>query len=232
MINTDPSSEPAAPDAGADALDISESFGMIFGTPLTLHFWPESDTVNAALRDLILSRESATEGLSASNVGGWHSPPDFFSWDAECVRVIEDRVKRLFIATSRAAVPEKKGAPLADYWIEGWANISRDGCYNRPHDHASAIWSGTYYVSTGEPEGDQRLNGMLELINPCYGLNLTDLTGKSSKQECLVEPHPGVMVMFPSWLLHQVHPFHGNGTRISIAFNVSMPQAPPPDWAK
>ncbi len=36
----------------------------------------------------------------------------------------------------------------------------------------------------------------------------------------LVDPLPGLMVMFPSWLKHMVHPFSGNGERISISFNV------------
>jgi hypothetical protein len=38
----------------------------------------------------------------------------------------------------------------------------------------------------------------------------------------LVEPMPGLMVMFPSWLKHMVHPFQGLGERISISFNVTV----------
>jgi hypothetical protein len=38
----------------------------------------------------------------------------------------------------------------------------------------------------------------------------------------LVEPMPGLMVMFPSWLKHMVHPFHGSGERISISFNITV----------
>ena len=29
---------------------------------------------------------------------------------------------------------------------------------------------------------------------------------------------PGQLVMFPSWFLHDVKPFEGEGTRITIAF--------------
>ena len=30
------------------------------------------------------------------------------------------------------------------------------------------------------------------------------------------------MVMFPSWLLHGVRPYQGEGERISIAFNIAL----------
>jgi hypothetical protein len=30
---------------------------------------------------------------------------------------------------------------------------------------------------------------------------------------------PGQLVLFPSWVLHDVKPFEGEGTRITIAFN-------------
>ena len=230
MTTTDPSPKPAASNASADTLDISKSYGLIFGTPLTVYVWPESDAVNAELRELILSKEATSEGLSRSNVGGWHSTPDFFAWDAECVRVVEDRVKRLFIATSHATAPDRKGVHLADCWIEGWANINRDGSYNTLHNHSTAIWSGVYYVTTGEPEGDNRLSGVLEIIDPCYALKVTDLYGKIINRQCLVRPQPGIMAIFPSWLAHQVHPFRGKNERISISFNVYMPQGIEPHW--
>jgi hypothetical protein len=34
--------------------------------------------------------------------------------------------------------------------------------------------------------------------------------------------------MFPSWLQHAVRPFHGSGTRISIAINLIAARKPEP----
>ena len=53
---------------------------------------------------------------------------------------------------------------------------------------------------------------------PQLQASLLELSGK----RCLIEPIPGAMVVFPSWLNHQVHPFRGAGARISIAFNVQI----------
>ena len=35
-------------------------------------------------------------------------------------------------------------------------------------------------------------------------------------------PRPGLIMLFPSWLQHQVRPYWGQGERISIAFNLSQ----------
>ncbi len=220
MTTVDPSPESAEATAGADALDISQSIGPIFATPLTVHFWPESDAINAELRDLILAKEAAGTGLVRSNVGSWHSKTDLFAWDAECVRVLENRVRRLFLAVNNATMGQLKGKGPSNYRIEGWANVNRDRSYNTPHNHSNAIWSGTYYVAPGEPQGGNKFNGMLEFLDPRYGFKLTNTEGKSVDDHCLVKPLPGIMVMFPGWLVHQVHPFHGDGERISIAFNI------------
>jgi predicted 2-oxoglutarate/Fe(II)-dependent dioxygenase YbiX len=33
---------------------------------------------------------------------------------------------------------------------------------------------------------------------------------------------PGQLVLFPSWLLHHVTPFAGEGERITVAFNCAL----------
>ena len=37
-----------------------------------------------------------------------------------------------------------------------------------------------------------------------------------------ISPRAGRLVMFPSWVLHQVRPYRGAAQRISIAFNLSL----------
>jgi len=38
----------------------------------------------------------------------------------------------------------------------------------------------------------------------------------------IIRPKPGLLFLFPSWLMHQVRPYLGTGLRISIAFNLSL----------
>jgi len=37
-----------------------------------------------------------------------------------------------------------------------------------------------------------------------------------------LQPEAGMLVIFPSWLQHFVHPFHGKSRRVSIAFNTNI----------
>jgi uncharacterized protein (TIGR02466 family) len=64
--------------------------------------------------------------------------------------------------------------------------------------------------------------GRLELIDPRAGAHMLQLERNAFEGRYLVEPMPGLMVMFPSWLKHMVHPFHGSGERISISFNITV----------
>jgi uncharacterized protein (TIGR02466 family) len=45
------------------------------------------------------------------------------------------------------------------------------------------------------------------------------LTGGATER---IRPKAGRLVMFPSWMIHQVRPYRGTAERISIAFNLSL----------
>jgi hypothetical protein len=51
-------------------------------------------------------------------------------------------------------------------------------------------------------------------------LRLKDPSGNAQSNEISYRPKSGAIVIFPSWLQHAVRPFHGEGTRISVAINL------------
>ena len=217
-------SSPQSPEAGhgPGKLDLTKSFALLFGTPVAVHPWSDSEAVNAELAKLVLAKEAEEGGVQLSNVGGWHSKPDFFSWDADCVRTVRDRIVGMVMEMTRITMAEIIGHRNIDFALKGWANVNRDRSYNLVHNHPNHVWSGTYYVATGVPDTDDRFNGRLELLDPRNGVGLFGIGGHSTGTRSLVDPQPGTTVVFPSWLNHQVHPFHGTGARISIAFNVQI----------
>ena len=217
-------SPPNSPQAGPgpERLDLSKSLAMMFATPIAVHQWPDSEAINAELAELVLAKEGEEGGVQLSNVGGWHSNPDFFSWDAACIRTIGDRIVRMVAEMTRVTMAQQIAGRNFNFALKGWANVNRDGSYNLVHNHPNHVWSGTYYVATGEPAADDKFNGRLELLDPRNGVGLFGIGGHSMGTRCLIEPKAGGMVVFPSWLNHQVHPFRGTGARISIAFNVQI----------
>lgn len=93
-----------------------------------------------------------------------------------------------------------------------WANVLRNGGYNRVHNHPGAVWSAVYYVATGEPFPEPHGNGNIEFMDPRPG----NIHG--GKQ--IFTPEEGQLLIFPAWRYHYVNPFYGKGERISIAWNM------------
>jgi hypothetical protein len=46
-------------------------------------------------------------------------------------------------------------------------------------------------------------------------------TAPALPAEHFVKPEPGVLVLFPSYVWHGTTPFHGEGVRLTAAFDVS-----------
>jgi uncharacterized protein (TIGR02466 family) len=198
-----------------------EHVTLAFGTPLSTYLWPDSETLNAALSYLILEKEKADQGVQLSNVGGWHSRPDLFLWSSDCVRKLKDRVTSSTQDMTWLVVTGGKPRKV-NLQMECWANVSRRGNYNSVHDHPNSTWSGVYYVSAGQADTDDPANGRLELIDPRVGVSLFGREEGLLGGRYFIQPVPGLMVIFPSWLRHMVHPFFGSGERISISFNVRV----------
>jgi uncharacterized protein (TIGR02466 family) len=211
----------------AEGLSLAGHLMMAFPTPLVSYPWPDSEQLNRDLAAVILDAERKDRGINRSNVGGWHSTTDFFDWQEPAIKALRERVKEMTMAITRAIAIAKDGPRTFNYRIDGWANVSRHGHYNSVHNHPNCLWSGTYYVSTGSPDPETPVNGRLELVDPRAGVNMVHLADTLLQTRYVIDPTPGLMVLFPSWLNHFVHPFFGAGERISIAFNIITVEAKP-----
>ncbi|MES1172898.1 MAG: TIGR02466 family protein [Myxococcales bacterium] len=99
-----------------------------------------------------------------------------------------------------------------------WVNIMSGGAAHPFHAHPSAVLSGTFYVAT--PAG----SSPLELEDPRF----ENFAGSppqravcrpANSRRVAYEARAGELILFESWLRHQVPPQAGNEQRISISFN-------------
>lgn len=206
-------------------LSLEKNLMMAFATPIVSYPWPDSDDLNRELAKIILAAEKKEDGITRSNVGGWHSATDFFEWKEPSIKALGERIRQMTMAITRATAIAKDGARTFNYRFDGWANVSRNGNYNSAHNHPNCVWSGVYYVQTGTAEPDTQFNGRLELLDPRAGANMLYIADTLLTARYLITPTPGLMILFPSWLGHLVHPFFGKGERISIAFNIMTSEA-------
>jgi hypothetical protein len=79
-----------------------------------------------------------------------------------------------------------------------------------------------YYVNAGSDSPDQPLSGVLEFLDPRAGVEAVTTPGDPYGEPFRVRPQAGLLVIFPSWLYHWVHPYGGQTPRIAVSFNATL----------
>jgi uncharacterized protein (TIGR02466 family) len=94
-----------------------------------------------------------------------------------------------------------------------WVNLLRGSGQHSGHIHPHSILSGTLYVEV--PKG----SGAIRFEDPRLPL----MMAAPPRQDTFVtvEPRPGLLLLWESWLRHEVLPGAGKGERLSISFNLA-----------
>ncbi len=202
----------------------NQHIALAFATLVGRFQFPETENVNASLLRLLLDRESAIPTNNYANVGGWHSNGDLLDWPGPEIATLRSWISGALTQMVQATgqLPEVQGRaapPRGGFQLSAWGNVSRRGNYHRMHNHPSSAWSGVYYV-TGVSSSDS-MGGVLEFYDPRPFTEMVDVPGSPYGQRIHIRPIPGLMVLFPSWLYHFVHPCSTDKERVSIAFNAA-----------
>ena len=99
-----------------------------------------------------------------------------------------------------------------------WVNLLRGSGHHSGHIHPHSILSGTFYVEV--PMG----SGVIRFEDPRLPLMMAAPPRRKDASEQLqpfisVEPRAGLLLLWESWLRHEVMPGDGKGERLSISFN-------------
>jgi len=197
-------------------LDVTSAFPTFIGSVRT----PDAKAMNHALHDLILAEEADYRSLGRSNIGGWHSRPDFLHRSDPTVAALTSWITGALIRMIRETAGQD--AFKGTLSISAWATICRAGAYHAPHSHPDSAWSGVYYVDAGTDSPDRPLSGILEFLDPRAGVEAVSAPGDPYGDPLRVRPQAGLLVLFPSWLYHWVHPYVGETPRIAVSFNATV----------
>ncbi|MEO8619035.1 MAG: TIGR02466 family protein [Sphingomicrobium sp.] len=99
-----------------------------------------------------------------------------------------------------------------------WVNLLKSGGHHSGHIHPHSILSGTLYVDV--PAG----SGAIRFEDPRLPLMMAaPVRSEDAPAEFRtfvdVAPEPGLLLLWESWLRHEVRPGTGKGERLSISFN-------------
>jgi uncharacterized protein (TIGR02466 family) len=105
---------------------------------------------------------------------------------------------------------------------KAWINLNTCNFTLRPHLHIDSVFSGVYYVSCTEN------NSKLTFINPVTAhpyvitQEMVETYNKFNSALWSFQPKNGMLIMFPSWLVHCIENTENIEDRISIAFNIGL----------
>ena len=164
------------------------------------------------LSQIIFEWSQKDKGVQKTNVNGWHSTSDM-----QTKQEYQQLCKELY--DMQVDIYKEEFIDRQPVLGNMWANINPPGAYNKLHCHPNSLFSSVYYVKS-EPN-----SGRLKIHEPRPGKQLILPSLKKEKlpqdlwDSVYLEPVVGRVVMFPSWLWHEVEPNKSNDLRISISFN-------------
>ena len=144
--------------------------------------------------------------------GSWQSGPDLHHREQlvdliSCIRSTAQTILR-FLKVGNNAI-EITGC---------WATINASGASHAIHSHPNNFLSGIYYVHTHPGANSVNFHDprpQTGIIRP----PVTELTAQNTDQ-VVVTVSNGMLLMFPSYLVHSVAPNENDKLRISISFNL------------
>lgn len=195
---------------------------LSFATPIARMRVQEASDINPSIRQAILEKEESCQSTVRSNVGGWHSAEDLLDWPGPDIQTLKAAMRDAAIAMTKVA-SGKQGFD-GRVILRAWANVTRNGGYHQPHTHPHNHWSGVYYVDAGRTDPAWPKSGKIEIQDPRERAEMFRFADAPYGLTAEFAAETGAMVVWPSWLLHWVNPYYGEGERISIAFNARIEQ--------
>lgn len=194
---------------------------FFFPVPLLVH------DVETAARDAIRSKVRAYLGSESAKRDVAPAPEESVStsyYRPEASILIDadlGELERIVIGAAHAFLGQTVGPPPRRLAIErAWINIFKPGAQEAQHTHDGSLLSCSYYVEAPENCGCIALPDPIGERRSYREFTKTAGHSLLTRREMAIEPQPGRLVMFESWVPHYVQCNKSDEDRISIAMNL------------
>jgi uncharacterized protein (TIGR02466 family) len=202
----------------------------LFSTPFGEARLANCERLNRELEALFLQRETDEHrNPTPSHVPQaetFESRFNLFRWTEGCVQELRsfmlNAVAQMVIDTT--SLKPEDIAKLS-FQNHTWFHISRYAGSFVAHNHPLASWSAVYCVRAGENVPQHPDSGVLRFLDVRQGANAyLDPANATLQRAYALAPvelklEAGQLVIFPSYVFHEVTPFYGRDTRITVATN-------------
>jgi len=173
--------------------------------------------LNASLDRL---HPKSREFIDQSLRGGTQTPGHLFPTGLPLVAKLKQRIDEA-VARYIAELDENAAHPLLSRRAErfrysgSWSSRLHDSGFHVNHIHPDGWISSCYYVSVPEAVKDETAKqGWIKFGEPALDVVLKHPVRRT------IQPVPGRLVLFPSYMWHGTVPFHDKAARTTIAFDV------------
>jgi uncharacterized protein (TIGR02466 family) len=205
---------------------ISSAFAVPFGDARLAG----CERLNRQLEALFIARETD----EYRNPTPSHTPQaetfesrfNLFRWPDACVQELRtfvlNSVAQTVIQASNVQPEELAKLTMHNHT---WYHVSRYAGSFVAHNHPLASWSAVYCVRGGERLPDRPDSGVLRFLDTRSGADsYLDAANRRLRTPFALKPREmrleeGQVVVFPSYVFHEVTPFYGRDTRITVATN-------------
>jgi uncharacterized protein (TIGR02466 family) len=216
---------------------VTPGFHSLWPTPLGVHRLADADALNP-----LLVRVFGALRATQQHARG-ESPAAFFASDDDLLGRVKLPEWQGFLRFVVSSLRDTVKAANAGAWpaqgldlqvaIEGlWFQTSTRGAFHDVHTHGNCSWSGVYCVQVDPPERRTAhpVYGAANGVTRFYGPPFAHLAGAHvdlgnaylQPPHVDIEPVPGQLLVFPSWLAHQALPYDGEAERVIVSFNASV----------
>jgi Putative 2OG-Fe(II) oxygenase len=189
-----------------------------------------SGALNRQLEALFLARENDEyRNPTPSHIAQeetFESRFNLFLWPESCIQELRAFVLNCVGQTVMEA-SDLKSADFARLQIHNhtWYHVTRYAGSFVAHNHPLASWSAVYCVRGGERVPEHPESGILRFMDTRRGADAyLDIANRSLRPAYAlrsreVRLEEGQIIVFPSFVFHEVTPFYGRDTRITVATN-------------
>ena len=181
--------------------------------------WSSMDELNAALIDALRARHRfAAHPLDQSLRNGSQTMRNLLAESDAAIRgllgAFAPPLQEYCAALGNSADHPLSARNRGEFAFRGcWSvELRRDG-FHVNHIHPEGWLSSAYYVAVPEEVGDANLkSGWLKFGEPNSPV-------PGVRAELFVQPRPGRLVLFPSYMWHGTNAIHGDQPRLTVAFD-------------
>ncbi|WP_202844288.1 putative 2OG-Fe(II) oxygenase [Luteimonas saliphila] len=208
---------------------INASINPMYAVPLMHCLIPGHESLNVELVKLFFALEGEGDRHRDreprdTQVGIFESNFYLHKRTEACVSILFGNIKQAIFSLVQGinAYSDSQMANIR-FEMHSWFHITRNGGFQSSHRHPNASWSAIYCVDPGDSDDPQ--SGIVRFHDPKsdsmmymdpaianlqmpYRLGAFQLTHK-----------PGQLIVFPSYLVHEVFPYTGRRPRIVVALN-------------